>query len=149
MPLGTVSVTEACRSLIVETAELDGFAYGLALTEVRARTGREVSMRDVINGMRAATERLHVDGVPGVVNIGKAWQRLDPAGMVRFIATRDRRGRRQFARAVVAAAATDTERLDFPDRHLLDQRLSAARMLGDIERGRGRRVRPLPPAGGG
>lgn len=144
-PLGTVSVVEACMALVRETPELEGFAYGLALTEIRARTGRDdVTMRDVINGMRAATERLHVAGVPGVVNIGKAWQRLDPTGMVRFIATRDRRGRRQFARAVVAAGATDTARLDFPDRHALDQRLTAARMLNDMERGRARRLRPLP-----
>lgn len=147
-PLGEVSVVEACRSLIVETPELEGFAYGLALTEVRARTGRDVTMRDVVAGMRLATERLHVAGVPGVENIGKAWMRLDPAGMVRFIATRDRRGRRQFARAVVAAAATDTARLDFPDRHKLDQRLAAARMLSDIEQRRSNRRRPLPPAAG-
>lgn len=149
-PKGIVSVVEACVSLIQETPELEGFAYGLALTEVRARTGRDdVPMPTVIAGVREATERLHRVGVPGVENVGKGWQRLDPAGMVRFIATRDRRGRRQFRRAVIAAAATDKGRLGFQDRHALDFHERAARSVADLEQRRAQRLRPLPPANTG
>ena len=148
-PKGVVSVVEACAGLIQETPELEGFAYGLALTEVRTRTGRDdLPLRQVIQGMRDATERLHRVGVPGVENIGKGWQRLDPKGMVRFIATRDRRGRRQFRRAVIAAAATDKGRLDFQDRHALDFHERTARSVTELEQRRARRQRPLPPAAG-
>lgn len=149
-PLGTVSVVDACRALIEETPELEGFGYGQALVEIRLRTGRDgLPMRDVVNGMRLATERLHVDGVPGVVNIGKAWARLSPAGMIQYIETRDRKGRRQFRRAVIAAAATDTARLDFTQRHALDHHLHVARAVEGIEKRRGARLRPLPPAQAG
>jgi hypothetical protein len=146
-PIGAVSVVAACMALIQETPELEGFSYDVALTEVRARTGRaDVPRRQVITGIREATERLHREGVPGVENIGKAWQRLDPKGMVRFIATRDRRGRRQFRRAVVAAAATDKSRLGFEDRHTLDHHERTARAVGSLEQRRANRLRPLPPA---
>jgi hypothetical protein len=143
-PQGTVSVVTACMDLIKETPELEGFSYDLALTEIRARTGRsDVVMQRVIGGMRVATERLHRDGIPGVENIGKAWQRLDPRGMVRYIAARDRRGRRQFGRAATAVAATDKARLSFDERHTLDHHERTAQAVTALERRRARRLRPV------
>jgi len=142
-PTGSVSVVEVCMKLIVETAEKDGIDYAVALTEVRGRTGRDdVTMRTVINSMRVATERLHRIGTPGMVNIGKAWQRLDPPGMVGYIAARDRRGRRQFRRAMTAVAATDRDRLAFADRHALDHHERTARTVSELERRRTTRQRP-------
>lgn len=145
-PLGTMSVRAACEELIRETAERDGFDYAVALTEVRARTGRDdVTQESVKSGMWQATERLHREGVPGVVNIGKGWQRLDPSGMVSYAAQRDRRGRRQFRRAVTAVKATDRERLEFQDRHALDHLERTAKAVSGLEQRRQRRLRPLPP----
>jgi hypothetical protein len=149
-PKGVIPVVEACAALIRETPELDGFSYDVALTEVRARTERDdVPLSSVRAGLREATEALHAAGVPGVRNVGRGWQRMDPRGMVAWIAERDRRGRRQFRRAVKAVAAVDKGRLEFIDRHALDHHERVALAVSGIEQRRARRLRPLPPAEAG
>jgi hypothetical protein len=147
VPLGKMSIVDACIELIQETPEKDGFPYDVAVTEVRERTGvDDIRRATVMSAMRTATDRLHVEGLPGVENVGGGWQRMDPAGMVRYIATRSRRGQRQFRRAVTAVAATDKGRLEFKDRHQLDHHERTARMVADMNTHRAKRRRPLPPA---
>jgi hypothetical protein len=149
-PLGRMSIADACIELIRETPEKDGFPYDVAVTEIRERTGIEdVRRGTVMSAIRIATDRLHVEGIPGVENVGGGWQRMDPAGMVRYIATRSRRGQRQFRRAVTAVGATDKARLEFKDRHQLDHHERTARMVADMNTHRAKRQRPLPPAASG
>lgn len=147
---GEVSYLDACRSLIEETPEKEGFSYDVAVTEVRARTGvPDLEIDAVRQAMLTASKTLRAQGVPGVKNIrGVGWQRETARDLVEDAVRRERRAQRQVRWMGDSAGAANPEQLEWAERERRDELTRKSRALAELTARRSQRLRPLPPAAG-